>query len=103
MIVKSYDSKSLDLAEHFLQDERRKPGDAHSLAIDIQQAVEDWFLHREILAERAERLAERRSVISGEADTADFMIMRWAQRNPRVCCSNHPTGESILFGGRRQP
>jgi hypothetical protein len=48
MIVRHYDSKSLDLAEHFLQDETRKAGDAHELALEIQQAVEDWFAQREV-------------------------------------------------------
>jgi|ERR1700744_819321 len=47
--VKTYDPASYDLAEHFLQDEpcRKDPElykkHCHSLALEIQQAVEDWF------------------------------------------------------------
>lgn len=49
-MVKTYDVRSYELAEHFLQDEpcRKDPAlyKAHcdSLAKTIQQAVEDWFV-----------------------------------------------------------
>jgi hypothetical protein len=49
MSVTTYDPASYELAEHFLQDEpcRKDPElykkHCHSLALDIQQAVEDWF------------------------------------------------------------
>ena len=49
MSVKTYDPAAYDLAEHFLQDEpcRNDPElykkHCHSLALEIQQAVEDWF------------------------------------------------------------
>ncbi len=52
MIVKSYDSKSHDLAAHFLQDRPQGISDkelrkfTHDLAMHIQQAVEDWFQSR---------------------------------------------------------
>lgn len=42
----AYDSESLRLAEHFLQDEPRTTGDAADLAQVIQTAVEDWFASR---------------------------------------------------------
>lgn len=41
--------------------------------------------------------------LTAEADGVDAMIMLWAQRNPRVCASNHPTGEHMHFGGRAIP
>lgn len=45
---KLVDVKSFALAEHFLQDEPAATEDEkHSLAVDIQQAVEDWFFDRE--------------------------------------------------------
>lgn len=46
---------------------------------------------------------ERRRKLCEEADATDFSIMRYAQQNPRVCCSNAPTGEVIQYGGRAQP
>ena len=39
----SVDERSLDLADHFLQDETHTEGDRWDLAKVIQQAVEDWF------------------------------------------------------------
>jgi len=50
MVTKTYDPKSYELAEHFLQDEpcRNDPDlykkHCHNLAIWIQEAVEDWFV-----------------------------------------------------------
>ncbi len=47
-MVKTYDPACYDLAEYFLQDEPCSDDPAlfkkhcHSLAIEIQQAVEDW-------------------------------------------------------------
>lgn len=49
-MVNTYDAKSYELAEHFLQDEpcRDEPDlykrNCHTLALAIQQAVEDWFV-----------------------------------------------------------
>lgn len=49
MTVKTYDSKSYELAEHFLQDEPCRDDPelykkyCDDLAKTIQQAVEDWF------------------------------------------------------------
>jgi hypothetical protein len=43
----SYDSKSLDLAEHFLADGPRTAGDAAELAQAIQTVVEDWLSARD--------------------------------------------------------
>lgn len=49
MGVKTYDPESFELARYFLQDEpcRDDPklyrDHCHSLALAIQQAVEDWF------------------------------------------------------------
>lgn len=45
MTVKTYDSKSADLAEHFLQDEPHLWNDrrVEELARVIQQAVEDYI------------------------------------------------------------
>lgn len=45
MTAKTYDSKSLDLAEHFLQDETglNTVSNCEELARVIQQAVEDWI------------------------------------------------------------
>lgn len=96
------DPKSWELAEHFLFGEPHQQGDTQSLAADIQQAVEDWFSHRESLEEAARRFQDCRALLCQAADETDFMIMRWAQRNPRVCCSNYATGEPISFGGRKQ-
>lgn len=48
-LVKTCDQKSYELAEHFLQDEpcRNDPElykkHCMSMALEIQQAVEDWF------------------------------------------------------------
>ena len=46
----TYDSRSYDLAEHFLQDSphRDDPWYAEQLAIAIQTAVEDWFYDLEL-------------------------------------------------------
>lgn len=45
MTVKTYDPKSYDLAEHFLDAEPNLNTNAarHDLACTIQQAIEDWF------------------------------------------------------------
>jgi hypothetical protein len=48
-MAKTYDAKCYELAEHFMQDDPSRASPAmfkyrcHSLALDIQQAVEDWF------------------------------------------------------------
>lgn len=46
MSVKTYDPACYELAEHFLQDDATDPElfkkHCHSLALEIQQAVEDW-------------------------------------------------------------
>lgn len=97
------DPKSWELAVHFLCGEAPTDSDIASLAGDIQQAVEDWFSHRERMQQAARRFKDRREMLSAVSDETDFMIMRWAQRNPRVCCSNCATGEPIHFGGRHQP
>lgn len=49
MTVKTYDVKSHELAEWFLQDEPHLDTDKrrHDLALTIQQAVEDWFAHEQ--------------------------------------------------------
>jgi hypothetical protein len=49
----SYDTKCLDLAEHFLSDDA-KNDDKHRLAIVIQTAVEDWFAMEDASAEEQE-------------------------------------------------
>lgn len=44
-MVKTYDSKSYELAEHFLAEYKDKPeyhALCHQLALEIQQAVEDY-------------------------------------------------------------
>lgn len=48
-MVKTYDPKSYELAEHFLQDEPNLDcADArHNLALTIQAAIEDWFEDRQ--------------------------------------------------------
>lgn len=53
----------------------------------------------------ARREAFRRAlaIVAETSDETDHMIMTWAQRHPRVCASNHPTGEPLLFGGRAIP
>jgi hypothetical protein len=51
--TKTYDTKSFELAEHFLSDDPSIKDPelhkmlCHKLAIEIQEAVEDWFWHRE--------------------------------------------------------
>jgi hypothetical protein len=51
-MVKSYDQACHDLAMTFLQDSNVHPDRmadlADSLAIDIQQAIEDFFLERNL-------------------------------------------------------
>ena len=54
MAVTTYDSKSYELAEHFLADDPVARTDqtkhvrlVHELAIEIQTAVEDWLWHKE--------------------------------------------------------
>ncbi len=67
-MVKTYDVKSYELAEHFLQDEpcRNDPAlykrHADSLAKAIQQAVEDWFLSPD---DDVEQLARKLCAIDG--------------------------------------
>lgn len=95
------DTKSWDLAEHFLPADAPER-DKWALADVIQRAVEDWFEYREILAEKQKRFTEIRTKLAIEADGTDADIMVWAQRHPRVCGSNMPTGEFIQYGGRRQ-
>ena len=56
----------------------------------------------DILARQAPALILKHAEISRDGDRTDFSIMRWAQRHPRICISNEPTGEPVLFGGRRQ-
>ena len=56
----------------------------------------------DICARQAPALILKQAEISRKGDSADFAIMRWGQRNPRVCASNAPTGEHINYGGRRQ-
>jgi hypothetical protein len=38
----------------------------------------------------------------GKADETDFLLMRHAQRNPRVSHTNYLTGEVVALGGRKQ-
>lgn len=66
MTVKTYDEKSLDLAEHFLQDEPNLyTNDAcHHLACAIQTAVENWI-------EDAKRNTEPRDPPGFEAGFAE--------------------------------
>lgn len=45
--MKTYDSKSYELAEHFAQDEHLNKTELHELACRIQEAVEDFFSMRE--------------------------------------------------------
>jgi hypothetical protein len=45
--MKTYDSKSYELAEHFAQDENLNKTELHELACRIQEAVEDFFSMRE--------------------------------------------------------
>lgn len=54
----AYDSESVRLAEHFLQDEPRTTGDAAELAQVIQTAVEDWFNARIPKCERCDGSGE---------------------------------------------
>lgn len=96
------DERSFELAAHFLQDESHTEEDKWSLADDIQKAVESWFEERERLAEARKCFDEALARHSIDSDVWDYMIMRWGQQHPRVCASNHPTGESINYGGRRQ-
>ncbi|MGH8258813.1 MAG: hypothetical protein ACREUG_03885 [Steroidobacteraceae bacterium] len=99
--AKLVDPESWGLAVHFLPSnasEREK----QSLSEDIQQAVEDWFLAQKYLRESRKLFAETSARLYAEQDGADAGIMLWAQRHPRVCASNYPTGEPLIFGGRRQ-
>ena len=56
----------------------------------------------DILARQAPTLVLKHAKISSEGDRTDFLLMRYAQRNPSVCSSNAATSENILFEGRRQ-
>lgn len=94
------DEKSFELAEHFLGEDTEDQ--KWELADVIQQAVEGWFQQREWLVEARKHFREARERLCTDADTWDFMIMRWGQQHPRICASNHPTGESINYGGRKQ-
>lgn len=44
--MKTYDSKSYELAEHFAQDEHLSKTELHELACRIQETVEDFFSMR---------------------------------------------------------
>jgi hypothetical protein len=45
--------------------------------------------------------AQISSRIGIEQDQRDSLLMRFAQCNPNVCCSNY-LGEPIFYGGRAQ-
>lgn len=96
------DPMSFELAEHFLQDHPHCDDITWGLAAAIQTAVEDWFEYREMVTKSRSMFKDRLASLAVKADATDGMIMLWGQRNPRVCASNHPTGEHINYGGRRQ-
>lgn len=52
--------------------------------------------------EREVQFTLRASTLCKDADSTDADIMRYAQRNPNVMCTNYVTGEPILFGGSKQ-
>lgn len=98
----SVDQKSRDLAEYFLGDDRPEQT-YRDLAQAIQDCVEDFCTMLENADIKAQEVRARLGEISCDADTVDFTVMLWGQRNPRICASNSPTGEHINYGGRRQP
>jgi hypothetical protein len=60
-MVKSYDERSFELAQYFLADESGAGrSDAHELALEIQETIEDWIEYtlRPRLAAMAERQRE---------------------------------------------
>lgn len=68
MAKKSYDTKSGDLAEHFLQDEKTNQDDVaklrrEQLAIAIQEAVETWFSDNPSSAHDAQPLSVSRGTL----------------------------------------
>lgn len=95
------DERSFALAEHFLPMDA-SDRDKWSLADTIQKAVEGWFDYQAMVGEAQTRFAEILKELSVSADDVDFDIMRYGQKYRRVCSSNHPTGECIDYGGRRQ-
>lgn len=69
-MAKTYDPACYELAEHFLQDEpcRSDPElykkHCHSLALEIQQTVEDWFFKPEAIPPDAEHPANYRKAFT---------------------------------------
>lgn len=82
--------------------ERQRVGSLRRMEAELQQRLREVRREIETAVARHERFAEVRQELCFEADRTDHMIMLWAQRNPRVCASNAPTGECISYGGRRQ-
>lgn len=97
----SVDTRSYDLAKYFLGDDREERI-YEDLAQQVQDCVEDFCRALENAELKTLEVRARLVEISGDADVRDFMLMRNAQRNPRVCCSNWMAGEPIHYGGRRQ-
>lgn len=97
----SVDQRSRDLAEYFLGHDREERV-YQELAQAIQDCVEDFCADLERRAEAHKDFRARLTEVSTQADTTDGEIMLWARRHPRVCSSNAPTGEHIIYGGRRQ-
>lgn len=97
----SVDQRSYDLARYFLGEDRPE-AIYRNLAQQIQDCVEDFCSALEGAERKAQEVRARLVEISCDADVVDFMVMRYGQRNPRVSHSNHPTGEPIAYGGRRQ-
>lgn len=98
----SVDERSYDLAKYFLGDDRPE-AIYRDLSQQIQDCVEDFCTALESADLKAQEVRARLVELCADADTVDFMVMRYGQRNPRVSHSNHPTGEHIAYGGRRQP
>lgn len=82
--------------------ERQRIGSLRRMEAELKQRLGEVQRDLQTAIAKRELFVAARQELSLEADRTDHMIMLWAQRNPRVCASNAPTGEHITYGGRVQ-
>ena len=83
--------------------DRQRIGTLRRLEAELEQRLREVRSEIQMVVVKRESFVTAREELSLTADRTDHMIMLWAQRNPRVCASNAPTGEHINYGGRREP
>ena len=83
--------------------DRQRIATLRRLEAELEQRLREVRSDIQLTVAKREFFVAARQELSLEADRTDHMIMLWAQRHPRVCASNAPTGEHINYGGRREP